>query len=420
MKRFLFSAVIIAASTITATAQEVARLSNFGIVPSTLTYTGKPAPVGFDREKQEFTIFDTEFNVVKRFNYSCETAKSRSYDEMTTVKPSGAIVEREDSLHLNHYIENSVATTLDEMITLLSDIYYTNNWVGFTDYKGRTSCWSPDRTSFFASEWFGTSYPEEYFCIEDGHVIRIRVRYKPDFDQTAIDNAQWTIEGDVDENEYDDSPESFDYSDYDANIAFDEASIVCTQTLFNDDEKWEYIVPKYGAMKKDVGNYQISDSSEDGFILVRRVSEARPMTGFDIKNEVGEIVASINEGIGIYDVYKIGGNIYLYIWNQDADYNYDYILYKYDPKSTDIKEISRSEVKKANIRINGRSIMVEADAKDVDEVELIDMGGRKMASSNRKGVGNLTINASSAADGVYSIALKKRGRFVGAQKIILK
>ena len=69
MKRILFSAAIIAATTITATAQEVARVSDLNIVPSTLTYTGKPAPVGIDTEKKEFTIFDTEFNVVKRFNY---------------------------------------------------------------------------------------------------------------------------------------------------------------------------------------------------------------------------------------------------------------------------------------------------------------------------------------------------------------
>ena len=419
MKRILFSAAIIAASIITATAQEVARFYDFDIVPSTLTYAGKPAPVGFDRDKQEFTIFDTEFNVVKRFNYSREIAKSRSYYEMTTVKPSGAIVTWENSYDINNDPENNVATTLDEMIKLLSGIYGTNNWVGFTDYKGRTSCFSPDRTSFFASEWFGTSYPEEYFCIEDEHVKGIEVRYKPDFDQTTIDNAEWTIEGDVVENEYDDKPDGFSYSDYDTNLAFD-AYIRCTQTLFNDDDKWEYIVPKRGAMKKDVYDYQISDSSEDGFILVRSVYEARPITGIDIKNEDGETVASINEGTEIYDVYKIGGNIYLYLWYQDADYNSDEILYKYDPKSTDIKEVSRSEAKKANIRINGRSIMVEADATDVDEVELIDMGGRKMASSNRKGVGNLTINASSAADGVYSVALKKRGRLVGAQKIILK
>ena len=420
MKRILFSAAIIAASTITATAQEVARFYDFDIVPSTLTYTGKPAPVGFDRNKQEFTIFDTEFNVVKRFNYGCNTDKPRRYDEMATVKPSGAIVTEEDSRDLDYYPENNVAITLDEMIKLLSAISGTNNWIGFTDYKGRTSCWSPDGTSCFASKWLGASYPYNYFCIEDGHVKEKRVEYELDFDQTAIDNAEWTIKGDVDEYEYDDSPDGFGYSDYDANIGFD-AHILCTQKLFNDDDKWEYIVPKRGAMKKDVGNYQISDSSEDGFILVRRVSEDRPITGLDIKNEDGEIVASINEGTELYDVYKIGGNIYLYLWYEDADDDYyNEILYKYDPKSTDIKEVSRSEAKKANIRINGRSIMVEADAKDVDEVELIDMGGRKMASSDRKGVGNLTINASSAADGVYSVALKKRGRFVGAQKIILK
>lgn len=415
MKRILFSATIIAATTITATAQEVARVSRIDIVPSSLTYTGKPAPVGIDREKQEITIFDTEFNVVKRFNYICETRKSRNYTEFATVKPSGAIVDLEHSQDFNNDPENNVATTLNEMIKLLSDKFYTNNWFGFTDYKGRTSCWSPDNTSCFASEWLGSSYPNNYFCIEDGHVKEIYVVYKPDFDQATIDNAEWTIEGDVSEGEYVDSPEGFEYSDYDANIALD-GSNRCTQTLFNDDDKWEYIVSKYGAMTKHVDNYWIDSSSENGYIFRRNAYESQDVTGFDIKNEDGEIVASINEAAYLDDVYKIGGNTYLVLLFGDGYY----VLYKYDPKSTDIKEVSRYEPQMANICINGRSIMVEADAKDVDEVDLIDMGGRKMASSDRKGVGNLTINASSAADGVYSVALKKRGRLVGAQKIILK
>ena len=414
MKRILFSAAIIAATTITATAQEVARVSDLNIVPSTLTYTGKPAPMGIDNEKQEITIFDTEFNVVKKFNYTSTTHIYRQYAEIATVKPSGATVTWEHSQDINNDPEYTVATTLKEMITLLSGYYDTNNWFGFTDYKGRTSCWSPDRTSCFASEWLGASYPRNYFYIEDGHVKEIQVEYQPDFEQTAIDNAEWTIEGDVYENEYQNSPESFYYGDYDANIAFDEG-IHCTQTLFNDDDKWEYIVSKYGAMKKDVSDYWIWSSSENGYILTRNASEGQFITGFDIKNEDGKIVASINEVARLDDVYKIGGNIYLALYGDGCD-----ILYKYDPKTTDIKEVSRSEAKMANIRINGRSIMVEADAKDVDEVELIDMGGRKMASSDRKGVGSLTINASNAAHGIYSVALKKRGRLVGAQKIILK
>ena len=414
MKRILFSAAIIAATTITATAQEVARVSILNIVPPTLTYAGKPAPVGFDRDKQEFTIFDTEFKVVKRFQLSFETCKTRSYDEIATVKPSGAIVTWENSYDINSDPEYTVATTLNEMIKLLSDYYDTNNLFGFTDYKGRTSCWSPERTNCFASEWLGASYPRNYWCIEDGHVKEIQVDYKPDFDQTTIDNAEWTIEGDVIEGESGGSQDAFYYYDYDANIAFDEG-IRCTQTLFNDDDKWEYIVRKYGAMEKKVGDYWIRSSSENGYILRRDASESQPTTGLDIKNEDGETVASINEALYLNDVYKIGGNTYLALSGDGCN-----ILYKYDPKSTDIKEVSRSEAKMVNIRINGRSIMVEADAKDVDEVELIDMGGRKMASSDRKGVGNLTINASSAADGVYSVALKKRGRLVGAQKIILK
>lgn len=414
MKRILFSAAIIAATTITATAQEVARVSRIDIIPSSLTYTGKPAPVGIDKEKQEFIIFDTEFNVVKRFNYICETEKFRRYTEIATLKPSGAIVTWENSLDFNYDPENNVATTLNEMIKLLSDKYDTNNWFGFTDYKGRTSCWSPDRTSCFASEWLGSSYPNNYFCIEDGHVKEIQVDYKPDFDQATIDNAEWTIEGDVSESENDVSPAGFEYSDYDANIAL-YGSNRCTQTLFNDDDKWEYIGRKYGATTKQVDYWNYS-SSENGYILSRNVLECPSITGFDIKNEDGEIVASINEAAYLDDVYKIGGNTYLVLSFGDGYY----VLYKYDPKSTDIKEVSRYEPQMANICVNGRSIMVEADAKDVDEVDLIDMGGRKMASSDRKGVGNLTINASSAADGVYSVALKKRGRLVGAQKIILK
>lgn len=71
MKRILFSAAIIAASAITATAQEVARVSDISVVPSVLTSTGKPAPVGIDTQKQEVTIFDTEFNVVKKNQLYC-------------------------------------------------------------------------------------------------------------------------------------------------------------------------------------------------------------------------------------------------------------------------------------------------------------------------------------------------------------
>ena len=414
MKRILFSAAIIAASAITATAQEVARVSDISVVPSVLTSTGKPAPVGIDTQKQEVTIFDTEFNVVKKINYTAGTLTSRSYSEIATVKPTGAKVAWENAYDINSQPEYTEATTLNEMKNLLAEKYGINNCIGFIDYKGRTSCWSPDNTSCFASEWLGDKYPFEYYCIVDGHVKRVNVNYEPEFDQASIDNAQWTVEGDVTNNDYSIDLMYYDYLDYDANIAFDNG-IRCSQTLFNDDDKWEYVICKYGAVEKHAGEYWKWSQNENGYVLRRNVSESQPAVGIDIKNEDGEIVASIETGGLIYDVYKLGGNIYFQLYEGGYD-----VLYKYDPKSTGVKEVSRSEAKCATVRVDGRSILVEANANDVNVAEIFDMGGRMIASSVRKGVSSLTINAAGAAEGVYSVALKNRGRIVGAQKILLK
>lgn len=414
MKRILLSAALAAATALNATAQEVARVSEIEITPSALTSNGKPVPIGIDDEKQEVTIFDTDFNVVKKFNYSCDPHTSRRYSEIATVKPSGAKVKWENSNDVT--IDNIpvAATTVSEMTQKLTEIFGSSDFYGFTDHKGRTSCWSPSLSGCYESQWLGAKYPHTYFCIEDGYIKEIHVDYEVEFNQDDIDNAEWITYGDVEEDTYYRGPVGIEYMDYDANIAFDE-NTSCTQTLFNDDDKWEYIVAKYGPVEKDPGNYRSWDRNENGIVLMRNSVENQPCVGIDIKNEDGDIIASISTNIDwYYDIYKIGGNIYL------SFYDGDYVFYKYDRQSTEIKEVTRSEAKRANVRVNGRSITVEADGKDVDEVELFDMGGRKMASSARKGAGHLNLNAGNAADGVYSVALKKRGRLVGAQKIVLK
>lgn len=416
MKRILLSAALTAATALNATAQEVARVSEFEITPSALTSNGKPVPVGIDDEKQEVTIFDTDFNVVKKFNYTCGTYTYRRYSEIATVKPSGAKVTWENSRDVT--IDNIpvAATTVSEMTQKLTEIFGNSDFYGFTDHKGRTSCWSPSRSGCYESQWLGAKYPHSYFCIEDGYIKEIGVDYEAEFNQDDIDNAEWITYGDVQEDTYYKDPVDIEYMDYDANIAFD-AYTCCTQTLFNDDDKWEYIVAKYGPVEKHPGNYWISSRNENGIELKRDSYEDQPCVGYDIKNEDGDIIASINANIdGYFDfICKIGGNIYLSLYDDGDD-----VIYKYDRQSTEIKEVTRSEAKRANVRVNGRSITVEADGKDVDEVELFDMGGRKMASSARKGAGHLNLNAGNAADGVYSVALKKRGRLVGAQKIVLK
>ncbi|MGN1213886.1 MAG: hypothetical protein ACI4TR_03225 [Bacteroidaceae bacterium] len=418
MKKILLFAALAAASTFAANAQEVARVSRLSIVPSKLTSAGKPVPMGYDEEKQEFTVYDTEFNSVKKFKHSGGTYKYRSYDEVAIISPTGANVawENVDSWDWNGL---QSATTLSEMKNVLTQAHETNNWFGFTDYQGRISCWSPELTSCFDSEWLGATYPYSYYSIVDGYIKRISVNYEPEFSQTAIDNAKWTIyTGDMNYSYYNISPEELYYLDYDNNVSFDE-ELFCTQTVFNNDDKWEYIVPKYGPVEKNVeDNYIRNNRTNDGYELIRNVHEAPSCLGFDIKNEDGEILATFSDAYYLLSVYKIGGNVYLYTGY--VGYG-EGVIYKYDPDGiTNIAEVARSKAAFANVQVNGRNILVEADDNEVDEVELFDIGGRKLASSQGKNAGNITVDAAGAANGVYSVALKKRGRIVGAQKILLK
>ncbi|MDE5551336.1 MAG: T9SS type A sorting domain-containing protein [Bacteroidaceae bacterium] len=250
-------------------------------------------------------------------------------------------------------------------------------------------------------------YPESYFAIIDGKVNEIRVSYEPVLD---IDHAQWTP---LKENYSDQTStmdiEHFYFYDFDANILYD-SSIRFTQTLFNEDDKWEYILPQLGPIEKHPEDYWVWSSDSNGLVLKRNVSESQPITGYTIYNEDGNIVASFSIDNWMDNVYKLGGNIY---------FDLRHTIYKYDLQSTSIKEVNRSEAKIPSIKMRGRNIIVE-DSQKADEAVLVDMGGRIVATSNHKGNESITINAANMPAGVYNVAVKNKGRLAAAQKIILK
>lgn len=413
MKTFLFTAALSAAIFIPASGQEVASFDHIDIIPSCFTSNGKAVPVGYDYGDGNTTvaILDSDFNVVKRLNnIKGVTYEYRSYSETATVKPTGATIRY--SSKDDYFVDGEVvtATDLNSMIQKLSSIHGCD-FYGFTDSKGILSCWSPQLSSFYYQKWFGTTYPERYFAIIDGKVNQMYVSYEPVLD---IDHAQWTtVEG-----SYNASTmlitnmENFYYYDFDANIFYDE-SICFTQTLFNEDNKWEYILPQFGSIEKRPGDYWVWSSNTDGLVLRRDVTEYQPTIGYAIYNEDGNIIASFSfsgQYSKAYYVYKLGGNVYF-----DANGT----IYKYDPQSTSIKEVSRSEVKAPMVKMRGRNIIVE-DSEKADEAVLVDMGGRIVATSNHKDSEGITIDAANMPTGVYSIAVKSKGRVAAARKIILK
>ena len=205
------------------------------------------------------------------------------------------------------------------------------------------------------------------------------------------------------------------YFNCDTNIFYDHYTYA-SQALFNDDDKWEYILPQYGPVKKNIGDPTVGWSDERGVILSRTVYEEPENLGFGIYDEDGNVIASFDAPhTSLIRYFVSTGNTYLVASTSD-----ELICFKYNRTTTSFKEISRSKSNAPIISMNGRRITVGADGNNIDEAVLYDMGGRSIASSRRTNSDNITINAANVAQGVYNVALKNKGRIASAQKIIIK
>lgn len=431
MKTIIFAALLSAAGIMSANAQEAVDISaNYGytFMPSCLTTNGKAAFVGINEDEPDnmtASIRDADMKVVKQFKINKTVALMRSYSESAIVKPSGAeikYIQYQWKIYDNEG-EPVTATDMNSLIERMSEIYAGQQFYGFTDLEGNVSCHSLDSLDsgdlgdFLYPNWFGTAYPYEYYSIIDGTVYQIRVAYNPTFSQADLDNAEWK-KGDsfYEENicHYPILP--IDYYNCDTNIFYTHY-IYASQALFNDDDKWEYILPQYGPVKKNIGDPIVYGSDEKGVILSRTVYEEPENLGFGIYDEDGNVIASLKVPNGQDpSVFISNGNIYLEVDGGNAGY----IIYKYDRATSSVKEISRSKSNAPIISMNGRRITVGADGNNIDEAVLYDMGGRSIASSRRTNGDNITINAANVAQGVYNVALKNKGRIAGAQKIIIK
>ena len=423
MKTIIFAAVLSAAGIMSANAQEAVDISanyRFYFMPSCLTTNGKAASVGINMDENDFTasIMDADMKVVKQFKINKTVALRSGYIESAIVKPSGAeinYIQYQWKIYDNEG-EPVTATDVNSLIERMSEIYAGQQFYGFTDFKGNVSCHSSDSTDCYYPHWFGTAYPFEYYSIIDGTVYQIRVAYNPTFSQADLDNAEWKKGDSFGEQNiclYPIFP--IGYFNCDTNIFYDHYTYA-SQALFNDDDKWEYILPQYGPVKKNIGDPTVGWSDERGVRLSRSVYEEPENLGFGIYDEDGNVIASFDAPhTSLISYFVSNGNTYLVASTSD-----ELICFKYNRTTTSFKEISRSKSNAPIISMNGRRITVGADGNNIDEAVLYDMGGRSIASSRRTNSDNITINAANVAQGVYNVALKNKGRIASAQKIIIK
>ena len=443
MKKFtlLISSFLLAISQASVAQELVFKSSDAecGIVPGKFTYSQSPfITVLSEPESAEgaqpngkLTIMDSQTNVVKTLDIPFENRCSTAHTERAVVKPTGA--EKANSYE-------NVSGEISEDVTIRSSIdfaNYMNNYSylqtrsdAFVPYfvpgeNGVIACCRSNESYFYLPTFLGLTYPTEYFVLRGNLIFEIYVRYKPLYDEA---DAVWTNMGDEQDWDRYFEPLSFEFASFGTGTEgnYLDVDICATQTLFNDDEAWEYLVPVQKE-NSTIQNVRVDEVTTEGIVVYRTVRKGMKTTAINVVSENGTVLASIpfsgELSKDYLQVFLLEGTIFfqLGLYGNNSSEYYDY-LYRYDKQGGDLDKV-------AAVRRSNRFATIEGDRLDVN-LEDADANGNLLLTNSlgkvlhsekvQRGKGSASINTSSLPEGIYNITLMQRGKVRKNQKMLIK
>ena len=408
-----------------------------GIVPGKFTYSQSPLiTVLSESESAEggqpngkLTIMDSQTNVVKTLDIPFENRNSTSHTERAVVKPTGA--EKLYSYD-NYWGEISEDVTIKSSIDFAN---YMNNYLQtrsdtYVPYfvpgeNGVIACCRSYESYFYLPTFLGLTYPTEYYVLRGNFIYRINVSYKPLYNEA---DAVWTNMGDEQDWGGNFKPLSFEFACFGTGTEgnYLDVDIYATQTLFNDDEAWEYLVPVQEENSR-IQDVRVDEVTTEGIVLYRTVRKGMKTTAINVVSENGTVLASIPVGGELskdyLQVLLLEGTIFFQLGlygNNSSEYYY--CLYRYDKQGGDLDKV-------AAVRRSNRFATLDGDRLDVN-LEDADANGNLLLTNSlgkvlhsekvQRGKGSASINTSSLPEGIYNITLMQRGKVRKNQKMLIK
>lgn len=291
---------------------------------------------------------------------------------------------------------------------------------------------------FFAYKYFGTKYPKTYFVWhKDGIVTGYNASY-------AVTYSEWKTVGTHVENRQEPLGRlrlcNINLNNGDGrNDYFFEVS----QTLFNKDEKFEYIIPKYklssnGKRPTDGEDVTIPwDPYQDENIVTTQtvvISEDKylALTGFQVVSENGDIIKDLNFDSGfegyIEDSYAfvitIGSNTYL-AFDGSSDGNDATVFYKIDKTSTDIKQVMKAPASMKlfpSVTDRGTPINISFgdDNPSGSEIVVVSANGTEVKKQAIPAGETSTQMLIPSGTGIYCVSRIQNNKVTDTRKIIVK
>ena len=348
---------------------------------------------------------------------------SETITETTTVPVTGINVKNEPAVstptddRINN-IDVSGITTADAFANAMQtaingENYYGPYYTGFVDYKGNLCCW----TAFTMMQSFDNDsrYPiGTYYSIVNGTILSCTHQYSDYEYQYSLANAVWN-------ESYRTSQlasviEGFEYNDFDKHLDFDVyTNLLITQSLFNNDDAWEYITPDL---------YETTDTTysgggsrtAEGTTIYRTIKKGYASQGYKIVSDDGRTIAKFDHHFT--RVWKINGNIYFY-GHPTNGYN---ALFLYDNQTSEIKELISAKQRISFVSVTGETIDLQLSNEDTDsEAVITSMGGQTTGKYPiAKGHTYVQINAANLSKGIYNVSVQRNGQVLQSQNVLIQ
>ena len=412
MKKSIFLAALVAAA-VPASAQIAFQSDEIQFVPGDLT-SDNAAKVYTIENDDNVEVFDASLNRIKSFKMNLNKAtqgekKERCSNAENMTLTGCQLDEYGEYRYWNENNEEVVltATGVDDMI---AKIYFLQNQTSLykININGKAGAYNG---------------PYFYYIGEDGKVFESTWYFRSWESTIEFVNEDALAWETMSESSYEVGyAEDLEYYNFDNSTNSADMDFEISQTLFNDDSKWEYVVKKYEPTETEYTDYRIDEFDDNGrAIIYRRAHYGSSIAGFSIMNEdgaeVGFIAKPTESGryFDLYDVVVIGNKKYL-----RADGDDHYYLFNLENLSDAALVVERKD----NMRVVSQGDVVEIilpkNAAN-GEVGIVGMNGRMLGRQKvSDGQSRAQFNSANLAKGVYNATFIHKNGKRESQKFVVK
>lgn len=386
-KTLLTSALAVMALAASAQSQVASPAGEFEFITKNLTVGGKiiPASLVKDEEnaKYDITIYDSSFNTERTFQLPLNDVKVKYVTYTASLPIKEVKFDKNSGYNEDVFTPEKPLESLEQFEQYVKETYGSPSMIPFTDSKGNWYC-ADDYYFYDFDRWNGLSYTYKYWGYYDKAENKFHMCYTVNVTYVVDDsNIAWKAKEEAGEETLTPTLKSICLKDYDANDCAEGTDNYITQSLFNKDEKFEFVTQSYREATGDNGSWDINgdglESSykvtgiSNGCIDIATTKQSKAYESYiSVINEDGKEIVALPEGS--YDLYfiKLDGKLYMTV-NTYKDGQEQTIIYSVDNVNTSITELARTNAVKSRKTFNLSGMQVSKDAKGI----VIQQGGKK-------------------------------------------